>query len=106
MQVPVHDVTEQKVFMTSQNDVTCCRSEEMEDMKRKLTNKLMDAESELEAAHAKINQLEKAKSRIAGELEDVMVEVERVSGVGGETKKVREREIEGECVCACVCICV
>ena len=54
------------------------RSEEMEDLKRKLTNKLIDAESELESLQAKINQLEKAKSRLAGELEDVMVEVERV----------------------------
>ena len=55
------------------------RSEELEDLKRKLNNKLIDAESELESAQAKINQLEKAKSRLAGELEDVMVEVERVS---------------------------
>lgn len=34
----------------------------------------------MEAAQAKVNALEKSKSRLQGELEDLMVDVERVSG--------------------------
>ena len=55
------------------------RSEEMDDMKRKLNAKLQDAEAQMEAALAKVSSLEKAKMKLSGELEDVVIEVERVS---------------------------
>ena len=54
------------------------RSEELDDLKRKMGAKLAETESQLEAAHSKCNSLEKAKNRLQGELEDVMIEVERV----------------------------
>ena len=53
------------------------RSEEMEEMKRKLNARLQEAEQQLEAAHTKINSLEKVKGRLNGEIEDLMIEVER-----------------------------
>ena len=53
------------------------RSEEMEEMKRKMNARLQEAEQALEAAHSKVNSLEKVKSRLNGELEDLMIEVER-----------------------------
>ena len=41
--------------------------------------KVQEAEAQMEAAQSKCSSLEKAKHRLQGELEDVMVEVERVS---------------------------
>jgi hypothetical protein len=55
------------------------RSEELEDLKRKLGAKLLDTESQLEAALTKASALEKNNNRLKGELEDLSIEVERVS---------------------------
>lgn len=55
------------------------RSEELEELKRKLNAKLQDTESQLEAALSKAASLDKANGRLRGELEDVTIEVERVS---------------------------
>ena len=58
------------------------RSEELDDLKRKMNAKLAEAESQLEAALSKVSQLEKVKHRLNGEMEDLMIEVERVSWTG------------------------
>lgn len=55
------------------------RSEEMEEMKKKLTARLIEAESQLEAALSKAASMDKANHRLRGELEDLSIEVERVS---------------------------
>ncbi len=55
------------------------RGEEVEDAKRKLTAKLSEAEEQIEAALTKCNSLEKIKSRLQGEVEDLMVDVERAN---------------------------
>jgi hypothetical protein len=47
--------------------------------RRKLQAKLQDAEQNAEAANAKVSSLEKAKNRLQGELEDLSIDVERVS---------------------------
>ena len=44
------------------------RSEELDDLKRKMNAKLAEAESALEAAQAKVAQLEKVKHRLNGEM--------------------------------------
>lgn len=49
--------------------------------RRRLQSRLNEAEQNMEAAQGKVNALEKAKNRLQGELEDVMVDCERV----GET---------------------
>ncbi len=54
-------------------------AEQVDDLKRKLNAKLIDAENQLDGALAKASALEKAKNRLQGELEDVMIEMERVS---------------------------
>lgn len=54
------------------------RSEELEELKRKLGAKLQDAEALLEAAQTKAASLEKANNRLKGEIEDLTIEVERV----------------------------
>jgi hypothetical protein len=55
------------------------RGEELEEAKRKLAAKLAEAEEQVEAALNKCNALEKAKSRLQGEVEDLMVDVERAN---------------------------
>ena len=55
------------------------RSEEMEELKRKLNAKISELEAQLEAAQSKASALEKAKARLQGDLEDLTIEVERVS---------------------------
>jgi len=55
------------------------RSEELEEMKKKFTARLMDTESQLEAALSKAVGLDKTNHRLRSELEDLTIEVERVS---------------------------
>lgn len=55
------------------------RAEELEEAKRKLAAKLAEAEEQVEAALSKCNALEKAKARLQGEVEDLMVDVERAN---------------------------
>jgi hypothetical protein len=55
------------------------RGEELEEAKRKLASKLTEAEEQVEAALNKCNALEKVKSRLQGEVEDLMVDVERAN---------------------------
>ena len=54
------------------------RSEEMEELKRKMNTKIMELEAQLEAAQSKVSSMEKVKNRLQGELEDLTIEVERV----------------------------
>jgi len=54
------------------------RSEEMEELKRKMNAKIMELEAQLEASQSKASSMEKAKNRLQGELEDLSIEVERV----------------------------
>ena len=55
------------------------RSEELDELKRKLMAKLQEAESQLETALGKAANLEKSNHRLKAELEDLTVETERVS---------------------------
>jgi chromosome segregation ATPase len=54
------------------------KSEEVEELKKKLGAKLLDTESQLEAALSKVTGLEKSNYRLRAELEDMSIEVERV----------------------------
>ena len=54
------------------------KSEEMEEMKRKFNAKIAELEAQLEAALAKASSLEKVKNRLQGEMDDLMVEVDKV----------------------------
>jgi len=55
------------------------RSEEMDELKRKFNAKIAELEAQLEAALAKASSLEKVKKRLQGEMDDLMVEVDKVS---------------------------
>ena len=69
------------------------RSEEMDDLKRKMNAKLQEAESALEAAQSKASSLDKAKHRLQGELEDLMIEVERSQSIVNQAEK-RQRAFD------------
>ncbi|KAL6488974.1 hypothetical protein MHYP_G00027150 [Metynnis hypsauchen] len=51
------------------------RTEELEDAKKKLAQRLQDAEEAVEAVNAKCSSLEKTKHRLQNEIEDLMVDV-------------------------------
>ncbi|XP_077481498.1 myosin heavy chain, skeletal muscle, adult-like [Stigmatopora argus] len=55
------------------------RNDELEEAKKKLTQRLQDAEEAIEAGNAKCSSLEKTKQRLQGEVEDFMAEVERTN---------------------------
>jgi len=54
------------------------RSEEMDELKRKMNARITELESIAEAATTKAGSLEKARNRLQGELDDVTAEVEQV----------------------------
>jgi len=53
-------------------------SEALDELKRKLSGKLLETEAQLEAALTKAASFDKVNHRLRGEVEDLMVEVERV----------------------------
>merc|ERR1719334_992004 len=61
--------------------------EALDDLKRKMTAKLADLESQLEGALAKAGSLEKARTRLTGELEDVTIEMERAQAIASQAEK-------------------
>lgn len=70
--------------MTNKEKKTFCfqgisRNEELEEAKRRLAIKLTEAEEQVDAALNKCNALEKVKARLQGEVEDLMIDVERAN---------------------------
>uniref|UniRef100_A0A667ZYG7 Myosin heavy chain 6 n=1 Tax=Myripristis murdjan TaxID=586833 RepID=A0A667ZYG7_9TELE len=63
------------------------RTEELEDAKKKLAQRLQDAEEAVEAVNAKCSSLEKTKHRLQGEIEDLMVDVERSNAAAAALDK-------------------
>ncbi|KTG43290.1 hypothetical protein cypCar_00033223 [Cyprinus carpio] len=63
------------------------RTEELEDAKKKLAQRLQDAEEAVEAVNAKCSSLEKTKHRLQNEIEDLMVDVERSNAAAAALDK-------------------
>lgn len=55
--------------------------------RKKLTQRLQDAEEGVEAANSKCSSLEKTKHRLQGEIEDLMVDVERSNAAAAALDK-------------------
>lgn len=55
--------------------------------RKKLAQRLQDAEESVEAANAKCSSLEKTKHRLQGEIEDLMVDVERSNSAAAALDK-------------------
>ena len=55
--------------------------------RKKLAQRLQDAEEAIEAANSKCASLEKTKQRLQGEVEDLMIDVERANAVAANLDK-------------------
>ncbi|XP_014672549.1 PREDICTED: myosin heavy chain, striated muscle-like [Priapulus caudatus] len=66
---------------------------EVEDVKRKFQVRVQSLEDALEAANAKIAQLDKNKHRLSNELDDMSVEVERATAAANALEK-RQRNFD------------
>uniref|UniRef100_A0A8C0F2I7 Myosin heavy chain 2 n=1 Tax=Bubo bubo TaxID=30461 RepID=A0A8C0F2I7_BUBBB len=53
------------------------RTEELEEVKRKLAQHLHESEEQIEAVNSKCASLEKTKQRLQGEVDDLMIDMER-----------------------------
>ncbi|XP_037113421.1 myosin heavy chain, fast skeletal muscle-like [Syngnathus acus] len=63
------------------------RTEELEEAKKKLAQRLQEAEEQIEAVNSKCASLEKTKQRLHNEMEDLMVDVERSNSVAAALDK-------------------
>ncbi|KAK3536365.1 hypothetical protein QTP86_007718 [Hemibagrus guttatus] len=63
------------------------RTEELEEAKKKLAQRLQEAEETIEAVNSKCASLEKTKQRLQGEVEDLMIDVERANALAANLDK-------------------
>ncbi|XP_029913810.1 myosin heavy chain, fast skeletal muscle-like [Myripristis murdjan] len=63
------------------------RTDELEEAKKKLAQRLQEAEEQIEAVNAKCASLEKTKQRLHSEMEDLMVDVERSNSLAANLDK-------------------
>ena len=55
--------------------------------RKKLAQRLQEAEEQIEAVNSKCASLEKTKTRLQGEVEDLMIDVERANGLAANLDK-------------------
>ena len=63
------------------------RAEELEEQRRKLAARLQEATEQLEVLNQKNMSLEKIKSRLTGEIDEMHVEVERAQQLAAQMEK-------------------
>ncbi|KAM9354615.1 myosin-6 [Pholidichthys leucotaenia] len=63
------------------------RAEELEEAKKKLVQRLQEAEEAIEAVNAKCSSLEKTKHRLQNEIEDLMLDLERSNAASAALDK-------------------
>uniref|UniRef100_A0A3P8V5S4 Myosin, heavy chain 6, cardiac muscle, alpha n=1 Tax=Cynoglossus semilaevis TaxID=244447 RepID=A0A3P8V5S4_CYNSE len=63
------------------------RTEELEEAKKKLVQRLQESEEAMEAVNAKCSSLEKTKHRLQNEIEDLMLDIERSNAAAGALDK-------------------
>uniref|UniRef100_H3AY11 Myosin-7 n=1 Tax=Latimeria chalumnae TaxID=7897 RepID=H3AY11_LATCH len=63
------------------------RTEELEEAKKKLAQRLQEAEEAVEAVNAKCSSLEKTKHRLQSEIEDLMLDLERSNAAAAALDK-------------------
>ncbi|XP_047426829.1 myosin heavy chain, fast skeletal muscle-like [Mugil cephalus] len=69
------------------------RTEELEEAKKKLAQRLQEAEEQIEAVNSKCASLEKTKQRLQNEMEDKMVDVDRSNSIAATLDK-RQRNFD------------
>ncbi|XP_047225664.1 myosin heavy chain, skeletal muscle-like [Girardinichthys multiradiatus] len=63
------------------------RTQDLEEAKKKLAQRLQDAEESIEAVNVKCASLEKTKQRLQGEVEVLMIDVERANALAANLDK-------------------
>ncbi|XP_028310622.1 myosin heavy chain, fast skeletal muscle-like [Gouania willdenowi] len=63
------------------------RTEELEEAKKRLAQRLQEAEEQIEAVNSKCASLEKTKQRLQNEMEDLMVDVEKSNSLAATLDK-------------------
>merc|ERR1712183_487917 len=63
------------------------RTEELEEAKKKLVGRLQDAEEQVEAAQGRCGSLEKTKTRLQGEVQDLSADLERSNSAAAQLDK-------------------
>lgn len=69
------------------------RTEELEEAKRKLAAKLLEAEEQVEQALTKVSSLEKVKQRLMCDMDDLMVDVEKANSNAASMEK-RQKQFD------------
>jgi len=64
--------------------------------RKKLAQRLQEAEEQIEAVNSKCASLEKTKQRLQGEVEDLMIDVERANGLAANLDK-KQRNFDKVC---------
>ena len=67
-------------------------------LRKKLAQHLQDAEEAIEATNAKCASLEKTKQRLLGEVEDLMIDVERANALAANPDK-KQRNFDKVSTC-------
>ncbi|XP_062264948.1 myosin heavy chain, fast skeletal muscle-like [Platichthys flesus] len=63
------------------------RTEELEEAKKRLAQRLQEAEEQIEAVNSKCASLEKTKQRLQSEMEDIMVDVQKSNSLAATLDK-------------------
>ena len=66
--------------------------------RKKLAQRLQDAEESIEAVNSKCASLEKTKQRLQGEVEDLMIDVERANALAANLDK-KQRNFDKVNIC-------
>ena len=70
--------------------------------RKKLAQRLQDAEEQIEAVNSKCASLEKTKQRLQSEVEDLMIDVERANGLAANLDK-KQRNFDKVTTLASLC---
>ena len=76
--------------------IICLHNTSMFLLRKKLAQRLQDAEESIEAVNAKCASLEKTKQRLQGEVEDLMIDVERANALAANLDK-KQRNFDKVC---------
>ncbi|CAB1342054.1 unnamed protein product [Coregonus sp. 'balchen'] len=80
-------ISEVALWRTKYETDATQRTEELEEAKKKLALRLQEAEEAVEANNSKCSSLEKTKQRLQGDVEDLMMDVERANSAAATLDK-------------------
>lgn len=72
--------------------------------RKKLAQRLQEAEEQIEAVNSKCASLEKTKQRLQSEVEDLMIDVERANGLAANLDK-KQRNFDKVATSTILCSC-